>query len=105
VHEIDALWAMKMAGPAGRKPIRFHDIVMPNNTSAGVILGALSFVFAFAIIWHIWWLAVLSGLAMWAPLLAQTFDDRPGHRIPAREIKRLENLRGPLRVVEPGRLA
>ena len=105
VHEIDALWAMKKRGTAGRKPVRFHDIVMPNNTSAGVILGALSFVFAFAMIWHIWWLAVLSGLAMWAPLLARTFDDRPGHRISVREIKKLENLRGLLQVGAPGRPA
>ena len=53
VHGIDALWAAKKAGTAGRKPAHFHDIVMPNDSGAGVVLGAMSFAFAFAMVWHI----------------------------------------------------
>jgi cytochrome o ubiquinol oxidase subunit 1 len=81
VHSIDAFWAMKKRGDTRDRRERPRGIVMPDNTSAGVVLGALSFVFGFAMVWHIWWLAVVSALAMWAPVLMQTFDDRQGHRV------------------------
>jgi len=93
VHGIDALWAMKKEGTDRRKPARFQDIVMPNNSGAGVVLGAMSFVFAFAMVWHIWWLAVVGGLVMWAVLLLQTFNDRAEHRILAREVEAIESNR------------
>ena len=40
------VWAMKQAATAGRKPTRFHDIIMPDDSGVGVMLGAMSFVFA-----------------------------------------------------------
>jgi cytochrome o ubiquinol oxidase subunit 1 len=83
VHGIDAFWAMKKHGRTRDRQARPRGIVMPDNTSAGVVLGALSFVFGFAMVWHIWWLAVVSGVAMWAPVLMQTFDDRQEHRVAA----------------------
>ncbi len=92
VHGIDALWAMKKAGTAGRKPA-FHDIVMPNDSAAGVVLGAMSFVFAFAMVWHIWWLAIVAGLAAWAALLARTFNDHADHLISASEVEAIESRR------------
>jgi cytochrome o ubiquinol oxidase subunit 1 len=95
VHGIDALWAAKKAGTTVAKPVPFHDIVVPRNTGAGVIIGMLSFAFAFAMIWHIWWLAGLSGLGMWGPLLARTFDASPGRRIAASEIEKIEGRRHP----------
>ena len=35
---------------------------MPKNTAKGFIIGVLAFLFGFAMIWYIWWLAVLSAL-------------------------------------------
>jgi cytochrome o ubiquinol oxidase subunit 1 len=93
-HEIDALWEMKKAGTAGTRPAQFRAITVPRNTGAGAILGALSFVFAFAMIWHIWWLAAVSGLGIWVPLLMRTLDDGPGRLIPAAEVGRTESRRG-----------
>jgi cytochrome o ubiquinol oxidase subunit 1 len=60
-----------------------------------VVLGALSFVLGFAMVWHIWWLAALSGLALWGPIVARTFDDHAEHRIAAREVAAIENSRRP----------
>jgi cytochrome o ubiquinol oxidase subunit I len=93
VHSIDAWWAMKHAGTAGHRPARFHDINMPDNSSSGVVLGAMSFVFAFAMIWQIWWLAAVGGLGMFAAVLSRTFGDRAEHRIPASEVEATENRR------------
>jgi cytochrome o ubiquinol oxidase subunit 1 len=93
VRSIDAWWAMKQAGRAGHKPAPFHDIVMPAESSAGVVTGAMSFVFAFAMVWHIWWLAVVGGLAICAAVLSQILRHRAEHRIPASEVEAIENRR------------
>jgi cytochrome o ubiquinol oxidase subunit 1 len=92
VKSIDAWWAMKQAGMAGQRPGRFHDIIMPDASSAGVIFGAMSFVFAFAMVWQIWWLAAVGGLGMFAALLSRTFRHAE-HRIPASEIEAIESRR------------
>ena len=99
VHGIDAWWVMKRDGSAGQMPAHFHDIIMPDDSGAGVLLGAMSFVFAFAMVWEIWWLAVLGGLGMWAAVLSQTFHDHAEHRISAREVEAIEGFRG---LVPPG---
>ena len=102
VHGIDAWWAMKQAGTAGHKPARFHDIIMADDSSAGVVLGAMSFVFALAMVWQIWWLAAVGGLGMFAAVLSQTFRDHAEHRIPASEIEAIENRRTMAAALAPG---
>ena len=49
---------MKARGVAYSKPGRYDDIYMPRSTGAGAILGALAFLFGFAMVWHIWWMAI-----------------------------------------------
>ena len=102
VHGIDAWWVMKQAGTAGHRPARFHDIIMPDDSGAGVVLGAMSFVFAFAMIWKIWWLAAIGGLGLFATVLSQTFRDHAGHRIPASEVEAIENRRTMAPALAPG---
>jgi cytochrome o ubiquinol oxidase subunit 1 len=102
VSGIDPFWATKHGGTAGRKFMPIHDIVMPDNSGAGLVLGAASFVFAFAMVWQIWWLAVLGALGVAAALLSQTFRDDAEHRIAAAEIAAIEARRGG---VGPGAVA
>jgi cytochrome o ubiquinol oxidase subunit 1 len=91
VHGIDPWWTLKQAGMANHRPAHFHDIIMPDDSGAGFVLGAMSFVFAFAMVWQIWWLAVVGGIGMFAAVLSQTFRDRAEHRITASEIEGIEN--------------
>ena len=104
VKGIDAWWAMKQAGRAGHKPVRFHDIIMPADSSAGVVIGAMSFVFAFAMVWQIWWLTAVGGLGMAAAMLSQTLRDHAEHRIPASEVEAIENRRTMAPAFAPGAL-
>jgi cytochrome o ubiquinol oxidase subunit 1 len=92
VHGIDPWWTMKQETANHGRP-RFRDIVMPGNSSAGIALAATSFVFAFAMIWQIWWLAAIGGLSVFAAVLSQTFHDRVGRRIPASEVEAIESRR------------
>jgi cytochrome o ubiquinol oxidase subunit 1 len=102
VSGIDAFWTMKKAGTAGLKPARFHDIVMPDNSAAGFVLGVGSFAFAFAMVWYIWWLVALGGLVVLAAALSQTFRDHAEYPIPAAEVEAIENRRGAAPAVVSG---
>lgn len=93
VKGIDAWWAMKQAETAGHRPDRFHDIILHDDSSAGVVVGGMSFVFAFAMIWQIWWLVAIGGLGMFAAVLSQTFRDHTEHRLRASEIEAIEKQR------------
>lgn len=59
VHERDAFWEMKEKGEAYKKPASYEEIHMPKNSGAGIIIAAFATVFGFAMIWHIWWMAIV----------------------------------------------
>jgi cytochrome o ubiquinol oxidase subunit 1 len=89
VHDNDAWWDMKHRG--FRRPVAgFNAILMPRNTGAGFILAALSAIFGFAMIWHIWWLAALGLVAVLAVAIAHTFNYQRDFQIPANEVERTE---------------
>ena len=80
VDEIDAFMDMKEKGVAYRRPDQYHDIEMPKNAPHGLIIGALAFVFGFAMIWYIWWLAILAALGMLVTVIARSMRRR--HPLP-----------------------
>jgi len=90
VHDIDALTDMKERGVAEQVPARYEDILMPNNTGAGFAIGALSFFLGFALIWHIWWMAIAAALGSVATVVARSLVDEDEYLIPAEEVARIE---------------
>ena len=78
-----------------RRPLEgFNDIHMPKNTAAGMLLAGLGTVFGFAMVWYIWWLAVVSFVALIAVAIAHTFNyDRDTH-LPAQEVAQFEQHTG-----------
>ena len=93
VHDIDAFTDMKERGVAYRQPDQLHDIHMPKNAAHGPIIGALTFVFGFAMVWYIWWLAAVSSLGMLLTIIVRSADDDTDYIIPVAEVKRIENKR------------
>ena len=59
VKDLDAFWEMKESGASYPKT-GFTEIHMPKNTSIGVLVGVISFFFGFGLIWHMFWLAIIS---------------------------------------------
>ena len=89
VHEIDQWWFMKNNGY--RRPLSgFIPIHMPKNTGTGAIIGGLSVVFGFAMVWHIWWLAIASFVAIAVVTIAHTFNYNRDFYIPAEEVSAVE---------------
>ncbi|WP_454716531.1 cytochrome o ubiquinol oxidase subunit I [Caulobacter segnis] len=92
VHQLDAWWDMKARGYE-RPTTGYIPIHMPANTGAGVILAGISTVLGFALIWHIWWLAAVSFVALIATAVAHTFNFKRDYYIPAEEVVRVEDAR------------
>jgi cytochrome o ubiquinol oxidase subunit 1 len=93
VHDIDAYMDMKEKGIAHEVPDRYRDIHMPKNTAMGLIIGALAGVFGFAMVWYIWWLAILGALVMLLTVIARVSDDDTDYIVPAAEVQQIENRR------------
>ncbi len=92
VHEIDAWWDMKKHGY--QRPLSgFKPVHMPANTGAGVVIAALSTVFGFAMIWHMWPLAIASFAATVLASIIHTFNYKRDYYIPAAEVAATEELR------------
>ncbi|MDS7595812.1 cytochrome o ubiquinol oxidase subunit I [Agrobacterium tumefaciens] len=89
VHDVDAFADMKKRG-AERPVDGFISIHMPKNTGAGVIISAINVVLGFALVWHIWWLAALSLLAIIAASIAHTFNYNRDYYIPASDVTEVE---------------
>lgn len=75
VTQRDEWWYRKKAGL--KKPSRsdYRDIHLPKNSSLGVLIGLTAFVFGGALIWHIWWLALLAFVAIVVMIILRTVDD------------------------------
>ncbi|MEM6580955.1 MAG: cytochrome o ubiquinol oxidase subunit I [Pseudomonadota bacterium] len=89
----DAFWQMKEDGTAYRPPQQYSDIAMPKNSGIGVVVGGGGFVFGFAMIWYIWWLAILSLVVMGAALIVRSSMDHTEEIIPAAEVEAIEKKR------------
>ncbi|CDZ70567.1 Cytochrome o ubiquinol oxidase subunit I [Neorhizobium galegae bv. orientalis] len=95
VHDHDSWYDMKLRGyerPLGG----FKPIHMPKNTGTGIILAGISIVFAFAMIWYIWWLASVSFIAMVATAIGHTFNYNRDFHIPAETVTATEDARSRL---------
>jgi cytochrome o ubiquinol oxidase subunit 1 len=92
VHDVDAWADMKKRG-YDRPKEGFIPIHMPKNTGAGVIISAISVVLGFALVWHIWWLAALSMIAIIAVSIAHTFNYNRDYYIPASDVSTVETER------------
>ena len=93
VHDRDAFLDMKERGVAWTRPARYEDIVMPRNSAFGVVVGGLAFVFGFAMVWYIWWLAILAGLAIAAAIVVRSSNDNTEYVLSAAEVAAIEDHR------------
>jgi cytochrome o ubiquinol oxidase subunit 1 len=88
VYERDAFWAMKHSKSAG-KP-EYEDIYLPRNTGMGIVIAACSFIFGFAVVWHIWWLAPIGLLGVITSIIIRATGDHPEQRITAARVAKIE---------------
>ncbi|MGL9769247.1 MAG: cytochrome o ubiquinol oxidase subunit I [Sodalis sp. (in: enterobacteria)] len=90
-NQRDVFWEMKKEGFAYQKPLVYESIYIPKNTGAGIIIAAFSLVFSFALIWHIWWLAIIGFAGTIITWIAHSFNEETDYYIPVEEVERIES--------------
>ena len=90
VHDRDAFWALKHAKHSESREPRYEDIHLPKNSAAGMYIAAASFMFGFAVVWHIWWLAIIGLLSVIACLIVRLSQDDTEYTISAAQLARLD---------------
>ena len=68
----------------------YEDIEMPLNSPTGFICAFFATVIGFAMIWHIWWLAMLGGLGAFATFVVFAWRDKDEYEIPAEEVAQVD---------------
>jgi cytochrome o ubiquinol oxidase subunit 1 len=91
----DAYWAMKQARPAA--PARYEAIEMPRHTPVGVFIALFSVIAGFALIWHIWWMAILGLIGIAAAGIAHAWSMEREEMVPADELAAFEQARAAAR--------
>ncbi len=90
---IDRFWADKENGVAYVRPEKYEDIHMPTNRVAGFGMAILLSIMGFALIWHIWWLAIAALAGTIIGLIRASFNQNVDYYVPAAEVERIENER------------
>ncbi|MDR8729795.1 cytochrome o ubiquinol oxidase subunit I [Burkholderia pseudomultivorans] len=98
VRTLDAYADMKARGDGRPNPATLRDIHMPSNTCAGLVIGVFSLVLGFAMVWHIWWLAIAGLVGIVATLVVYSSRDNDGYYIPASTVRKIEEKQSTKRV-------
>jgi len=93
VRDRDQLSYLKAHGLDGKAPPKYEPIHMPSNTWAGVVIGGLSLVMGLAMVWYVWWLAIISTLGMVAAFLIWNFFGQKDYWVPVEQIEAIERER------------
>ncbi len=92
VNSRDAFWEMKKAG-TNKSNHKYEDIHMPKNTPLGIYVAGFIFIFGFAMVWHIFWLAAAGLIGAVICVIIRTFDDETEYVVTAAEVAKIENRR------------
>jgi cytochrome o ubiquinol oxidase subunit 1 len=93
VETLDPFWEAKQKGRQVQEGA-FEDILLPKNTPMGLVIGVFSFLFGFAIIWYMWWLAILSIIGVIVSAIYHLAFEDYEFEIPAKEVEKMENEHG-----------
>ncbi len=90
VSNEEAYWAMKHRVREAPAP-SYGAIELPRNSPTGLVCAFFASVMGFALIWHIWWLAIGGLLGAWATFVVFAWRDRAEEIMGADEVERLEH--------------
>jgi cytochrome o ubiquinol oxidase subunit 1 len=90
VDSLDAFHEAKKRGlPAA--PATYEPIHMPRNTGVAFIVNIWILLLCFALIWHIWWLAAGSFIAMVVTFIVRSYDEDIDYYVSSEEVQRIES--------------
>ena len=90
VSRIDEWWYRKQDGLTEPRDEDYKPIVLPKNTALGFLIGMGALALGAALIWHIWWLAIVSFVAIVVFGVRRSMDDFTEYTIPAAEVMQMD---------------
>ncbi|MGE3874195.1 MAG: cytochrome o ubiquinol oxidase subunit I [Parvibaculaceae bacterium] len=88
----DAHWRQKAQARAegsAKADVRYEPIEMPLNSPTGFVTAFFATIIGFAMIWHIWWMAIVGLIGAFATFVVFAWRDHEGYVIPADEVARI----------------
>jgi cytochrome o ubiquinol oxidase subunit 1 len=92
----EAYWGIKLRAIETQQlspEPEYRPIEMPLNSPVGVYTAFFTSVFGFAMIWHIWWLALLAFAAAFAGFVVFAWRDVSEFHVPVEEVARVDRAR------------
>lgn len=71
----------------------YEPIDMPRNSATGFMTAFFATMAGFSLIWHIWWMVIVSLIAAYAGFVWFAWRDRDEFTVPASEVKKLDQER------------
>ncbi len=96
----EAYWGVKQkALEQARLPDEpdYQAIEMPRNSATGVVTAFFATLIGFALIWYIWWLAIIGFVGAFATFVVFAWRDHAEEEIPAEEVARIDRERRRIR--------
>lgn len=90
IHDLDEFTWQKEHGTAYEKHSHYEPIHMPKSTPEGVYIGVGSVIFGFAMIWHIWWLAIVGLLGIVGSFLLRAYSNDKDYYVQPDEVAACE---------------
>lgn len=97
VTGLDAHWHNRQheeAEAGHHPPVHYAPLEIPRNSPTGVVTAFFSTVTGFALIWHIWWLAMAGLVGAYATFVVFAWRDRREEDISAAAVERLATAGG-----------
>lgn len=91
VKDVDQFTYDKENGLAYKTDNQYAEIHMPKNRTIGVVMAGLLTVCGFAIIWHIWWLVVVSFVATIAAFIISSFNTKHDYYVDVDTVRTTED--------------
>ncbi len=86
VTSLDAFWKTKQDGDNRDRSEPVEAIDVPQNTMIGITLSFFAVILGFAMIWHIWWMAIVGGLGFVVACLVYAWRTSTETKIPAHDL-------------------
>ncbi|HWT51806.1 MAG TPA: cbb3-type cytochrome c oxidase subunit I [Caulobacter sp.] len=92
VHGEQPYWTIKERAQRQQAdgPPRYQAIDVPRHSPTGFVTAFFATVIGFALVWHIWWLAIIGLVGAYATFVVFAWRDRTERQIPAEEVGRAD---------------
>ncbi|MER8844667.1 MULTISPECIES: cytochrome o ubiquinol oxidase subunit I [Mesorhizobium] len=93
VENEEPYWSIKQRGieeQSAETEATYEPIEMPRNSPTGFVTAFFSTLIGFALIWHIWWLAIVGFIGAYATFVVFAWRDHGDYEIPADEVARID---------------